>query len=135
VATCGSAAIRINSSSVIDYPAIAAIEWIPAPATTCSTTPAAGATGVARTGTPVTATFSRQMDATSITSSSFTLTPSGGSPIAATVTYDPATNKATLTPSGTLLANTVYTAKLAATIRGSDGTAIAAASWTFTTGP
>jgi hypothetical protein len=51
------------------------------------------------------------------------------------VTYDPATNKATLTPSGTLLANTVYTAKLAATIRGSDGTAIAAASWTFTTGP
>jgi hypothetical protein len=75
------------------------------------------------------------MDATSITGSSFTLTPSGGAAIAATVTYDPATNKATLVPGATLAASTTYTASLAGTIRGSDAVAIAAYSWTFTTGP
>jgi len=40
------------------------------------------------------------------------LVPNGGSPIGATVAYDPATSKATLTPSATLAANTTYTAKL-----------------------
>ena len=63
------------------------------------------------------------------------LVPNGGSPIGATVAYDPATSKATLTPSATLAANTTYTAKLTNSVLGSDGTAMAAYSWTFTTGP
>jgi len=135
VGTCGSGAIRINATAVIDYPAIAAIEVTPAPPTVCSTSPASGAIGVARDGTSVSATFSRQMDAASFTPATFTLTPSGGSPIAATVSYDGATSKATLTPSATLAANTTYTAKLTSAVHGSDGTAMAAYSWTFTTGP
>jgi hypothetical protein len=134
VATCGASQIRINTTAVIDYPAIAGIEVIPAAPTVCSTSPASNATAVARTA-PVTATFSRQMDATTISGASFTLTPSGGVPVAATVSYDAATNKATLTSSATLAANTTYTAKLANTVKGSDGTTIAGYSWTFTTGP
>jgi hypothetical protein len=84
----------------------------------------------------VTATFSGGMTASSITSSSFTLTPNGGSPVAATVTYDATTLKATLTPSATLAANTTYTGKLDTTVRGADGLALPVAyTWTFTTGP
>jgi hypothetical protein len=134
VTSCSSSFIRINTTAIIDYPLIAAIEVIPTAATVCSTSPASNATAVVRTN-PITATFSRQMDSTTITGSSFTLTPNGGSAIATTVSYDPATNKATLTPGATLAANTVYTARLTSTVKGSDGTAIAAYSWSFTTSP
>ena len=64
----------------------------------------------------VSATFSTAMDAGTITGTSFTLTRSGGSPVAATVTYDSATSKATLTPSASLVGATTYTAALAGTL-------------------
>src|SRR5689334_24525991 len=77
--------------------------------TVTANTPANGATGVS-VGSSVTASFSRAMNGGSITSSSFTLTPAGGSPVAATVSY--AGTTATLSPSSSLVNNTVYTAKL-----------------------
>src|SRR5207237_164093 len=70
--------------------------------TVTANTPANNATGVATTAAP-TATFSRAMDATTITNASFTLTgPSG--PVAATVGYSGTT--ATLTPNAALANNT-----------------------------
>src|SRR5205085_1424594 len=99
--------------------------------TVTGNTPANNATGIAVTVAP-TATFSRAMNATTITSSSFTLTPSGGSPVAATVSYSGST--ATLTPSAPLANNTLYTAKLDTTVKAADGVALASAySWSFTT--
>src|ERR671935_193228 len=74
------------------------------------------------------------MDATTITGSSFTLTPSGGSPVAASVSYDGTSNTATLTPSAALASGTTYTAKLDTTIKATDGTALSSpVSWSFTT--
>jgi hypothetical protein len=99
--------------------------------TVTSTTPTAGAAGVA-TSTAPTATFSRAMDPSTITSSSFTLTPSGGTPVAATVALSG--NTATLTPSAALASNTTYTAKLDTTVKAQDGAPLASPyTWTFTT--
>jgi hypothetical protein len=135
-ATACGGAIRITTSNgTADFPAIAAIELIPTGPAVCATTPANAATAVARS-TTVTATFSGGMNASTINSSTVTLTPSGSStPIAATVTYDPTTSKLTLTPSSTLAASTTYTAKISTGVQGADGTALPAAySWSFTTG-
>jgi hypothetical protein len=138
--TNGTLSIQSVYGSV-DDPEIAAIEVVPAtgpppppgPPTVTSKSPADGTTGIS-TGTTVTATFSRSMDATTITSSSFTLKPSGGAAVAATVTYNSGTNTATLTPSAALANSTTYTATLATTIKASDGQALAApVTWSFTT--
>ena len=59
-----------------------------------SETPASGATNVA-VSTTATATFNEAVQSSTI---SFTLTPSGGSPVAATVGYNSATYTVTLTP-------------------------------------
>src|SRR5438128_4450191 len=73
------------------------------------------------------------MDATTITSSSFTLSGPGGA-VAATVSYNAGTTTATLTPNAPLANNTVYTAALATTVKAADGIALAASvSWSFTT--
>src|SRR5207244_2802039 len=72
------------------------------------------------------------MDASTITVFSFTLTPAGGSPVAASVSYVGST--ATLTPTAPLANNTIYTAKLDTTVKAADGVALASAvSWSFTT--
>jgi Malectin domain/Bacterial Ig-like domain len=74
------------------------------------------------------------MNATTITATSFTLTPAGGTPVAATVAYDATTKTATLTPTNVLTASTTYTAKLDTTIKATDGSTLAAAvTWSFTT--
>ena len=100
----------------------------PAPAvTTCS--PASNATGVA-VSSPVTATFNEAVQSGTI---GFTLTPSGGSPVSATVTYNSSSDTATLTPSAALAYATTYTA----TVSGAKDTAgdpmAAPYSWSFTT--
>src|SRR5204862_596932 len=101
------------------------------PPTVTGQTPADASTGVAITAAP-TATFSRAMDATTITTSSFTLTPAGGSPVTATVAYSGTT--ATLTPSAPLANNTSTTATLSTAVKAADGVALASAvSWSFTT--
>src|SRR5207253_2596838 len=94
-------------------------------------TPANNATGVATTAAP-TATFSRAMDATTISTASFTLTPHGGSPIGATVSSND--RPAAITPSAALATHNTYTATLSTAVKASDGVALASSySWSFTT--
>src|SRR5207249_1378430 len=77
-------------------------------------------------------TFSRAMDATKITNASFTLTPQGGSAVAATVGYSGTT--ATLTPTAPLPHTTANTARRTTAGKAADGVALASAvSWSFTT--
>lgn len=113
--------------------------------TVISTNPAANATGVA-TNTKITAAFSKDMDATTLTSASFTVTNTTlGTTVAGSVAYSPAARTATFTPTTLPLAsNTLFTAtiKQAATDLEGNGLAGTAAAlpnasdyvWTFTTG-
>jgi len=106
-----------------------------APPLVTSKAPANGATRVQPTAT-VRATFSRAMNASTITAATFTLTPTGGSPVPATVGYDDITFAATLIPQGPLALDTVYTARLDPTIKASNGIALGSATtWSFTTRP
>ena len=103
------------------------------PPVVLSTNPASGDGGIP-IGTAVTATFDRDMTASTLTSSSFTLTPQLGTAVPATVTYTASTDTATLTPSAPLDPSRQYTATLTTAVKGADGTAMAATkSWTFTT--
>ena len=107
----------------------------PAPAPTVSTvSPTSGATGVTIT-TDVTATFSEAMNSSTINGTTFTLTPQGGSAIAATVAYSSTDNVATLTPNNTLAYNTQYTATITTGVQSSLGAALASNYvWKFATG-
>lgn len=99
-------------------------------------TPSAGATGVPTTST-VTATFDRSLDPNTVTTSTVTLTTAGGAAVSATVGYDDATHKITLTPTQALAGNAQYTAKLkggAGGISGWGGDLAADVTWAFTTG-
>lgn len=105
----------------------------PAP-TVSAVSPTSGASGVNIT-TSVTATFSEAMNSSTINGSTFTLTPQGGSAIAATVAYSSDDNVATLTPNSTLAYNTQYTATITTGVQSSLGAALAPNYvWTFTTG-
>jgi len=116
-----------NSNYFVD-PVVAPVDVTPP---TVTTAPTNGATGVPR-NVVVTGTFSRSMDASTITSSTFTLTgPSGA--VAGTVSYDDTSKTASFTPTAPLAYSTNYTARFAATVRAADGVALAGAvSWTFT---
>jgi O-glycosyl hydrolase len=104
----------------------------PAP-TVSAVTPGNGSTGLAA-NTTVTATFSEAMNASTITASTFTLTPQGGAAVSATVSYNATTFTATLTPNAPLAANTTYTAAVTTGAVGATGSALANVnSWTFTT--
>ena len=76
-----------------------------------STSPAAGATGVP-IGATVKATFDRALDPATVTAQTVTLTPSGGAAVAATVTYDDATQSVTVKPTAALDAFQSYTLRL-----------------------
>lgn len=107
-----------------------------------SVSPAQNATSIAITSL-VSITFDTDMDGSSITQSTFTLsTPSG--PMAASVAYDSSTKTATLTPfikpdplastSTTLVPLTKYTAALSTGVKTASGTPLASAySWSFST--
>ncbi|MGB8473099.1 MAG: Ig-like domain-containing protein, partial [Candidatus Acidiferrum sp.] len=99
--------------------------------TVVSTVPADGDTAVA-VNTTVTATFSRPMDPTTITSTTFTLVGPGATAVAGAVTYSGST--ATFTPTAILAANTLYTATITTSAKDPAGSALAADFvWTFTT--
>jgi hypothetical protein len=135
--TSGTLQIAFTNGSA-DQPEVTAVEVMPSvpsgPPAVTQVNPGDGATSIAATAQP-SATFSRAMDPSTITASTFTLTPSGGgSPVAATVAYDAATRTATLTPSATLSFSTTYVARLSTSVKADDGTPLAnAVSWTFTT--
>lgn len=93
-----------------------------------SVTPVSGATGVA-TGTSISATFSEAVSASTISSSSFSV-----SGVSGTVSYNPSTWVATFTPSAPLAAGTTYTVTISTAVQDLSGNSLAGAKvWTFTT--
>ena len=99
--------------------------------TVVSTAPANNATGVP-TAQIITATFSEAMNATTISTSTFTVTASSG-PVTGVVTYSGTT--ATFTPSAALAASTVYTGTITTGAADPLGNHLASSFvWTFTTG-
>ncbi|MBT2521997.1 Ig-like domain-containing protein, partial [Arthrobacter sp. ISL-28] len=103
--------------------------------TVTDTSPSADATGVAVTAN-VTGSFSEAMDASTLTSDTFTLT-AGTTTVPAAVTYNSTDKVATLNPDADLASDTMYTATIKG---GSDGlkdiagNALASdKTWTFTT--
>ncbi|RZU00770.1 Ig-like domain-containing protein [Rivibacter subsaxonicus] len=107
------------------------------PPTVSSTTPAAGASGVA-TATAVSASFSEPIDPATLGASSFELRGPGNVLVATTLSYDAAASRATLSPSAALSAATLYTATVkggANGVKDFAGNAIASdVVWSFTTG-
>jgi methionine-rich copper-binding protein CopC len=102
------------------------------PPTVSSTNPADGATGVP-INQSVTATFSEQMDPSTITAESFTVTGPGLTPVPGTVTYLGTT--ATFTPDSTFTADTTFTATITTEARDLAGNLLATDfAWSFTTG-
>lgn len=101
------------------------------PPTVTSTTPASGATNVA-INTRVTATFNKAMDASTLTTSTFTLA-RGSTAVSGSVTYDGTI--ATFTPAGNLPLNTVFAATITVGAKDRAGHPLAANyTWNFTTG-
>ena len=107
--------------------------------TVTSRTPVAGATGVTLSS-PVTATFSEALNASTVSSSTFELRTAANVLVPSTVSYNASTRVATLVPTSALTASVTYNV----TIRGGAtdprikdvaGNALAANStWSFTTG-
>lgn len=99
--------------------------------TVTATTPTPGETGVAR-NSMVSAILSEAILGSSVTTTTFTLTPAGGSAVAGTVTTSGTT--ATFTPSAPLEFGTTYTARLTTGVSDLAGNGLAEAhTWTFTT--
>ena len=98
---------------------------------TAITSPLANTRSVVQTAN-VTATFSEAV--TGVSGTSFVLR-RGGAVIASVVAYNAVTRVATLNPTATLAADTVYTASLTRGIVDAAGNPVAATSWSFTTGP
>ena len=102
------------------------------PPTIVSRSPSPGATNVATSAT-VQVGFSEAMDASTITSSTFTVS-TGGSDIAGTISYNPGTNVATFTPAAALGSSQTYTVTTTTGVRDVAGNALAANDvFTFTT--
>lgn len=98
------------------------------------TVPADVATDVALNG-KVTATFSEDMTATTISGTTFTLAGPGGAVVAGEVTYTAAVKTATFVPTANLAAGTLYTATITTGATDLAGNPLALAkAWTFTTG-
>ena len=100
--------------------------------TVSSTFPEASATDVV-INTPVSATFSTEMNSSLITTETFTLKSSAGSSVAGVISSNG--NTFTFTPDANLEQNTAYTATLSSQISDSSGnTLFSAYVWSFTTG-
>lgn len=107
---------------------------LPAPTVT-SRTPGANATAVP-VATNVTATFSAAVQG--VGAGTFVLRNAAGTALPATVSYNAATQTATLDPASALASDGTFTATLvggSTAIRDTAGTPLASTSWTFRTGP
>jgi len=104
------------------------------PPTVLSEGPPSAAAGSCQ-NTVVTITFSKAMNASTIDTTTFTLTAPGPTPVLGVVTYAAASDTATFTPSGPLVLNTAYTATITTGATDTFGNAMAANFvWSFTTG-
>jgi N,N-dimethylformamidase beta subunit-like protein/uncharacterized protein DUF4082/Big-like domain-containing protein len=104
----------------------------PPPPAALSMFPADGATAVSN-GAAVKITFDRALDPTTVTAANVTLVPDGGAPVAATVSYDDAAHRITLTPLSALGVGRHYTATVSTLVRSTTGAPPSAAiTWAFT---
>ena len=98
-----------------------------------SVTPVNAATGVT-TGVAPTVTFSKAMNASTITTGSVTVKDTDDADVSVTVSYNPANYTVTITPSAPLENDTQYTIALTTGIEDSEGNALTAQyNWSFTT--
>jgi Ca2+-binding RTX toxin-like protein len=106
------------------------------PPTISSVAPADGQSEVAQVAN-MEATFSEAIDASTLTSTTFTLSQPYGTTVSASVSYDPATKKATLDPAAPLDPQSTYTATIKGGtdgVKDSAGNALANDKiWSFTT--
>jgi subtilisin family serine protease len=117
---------RIQAAEAVAWEAP---DLVPPVATLAS--PANGATNVAETVHPRVG-FSE--DVTGADGATIALKTAGGTPIAASVSYDSATHRATITPAATLASRTKYIVAVGDGIADLAGNALAAGSFSFTTG-
>jgi hypothetical protein len=97
-----------------------------------STNPQNGATGVSFSST-ISATFDRALDASTVSTSTFTVKDSENNLVTGSVSYDSGTYTVTFTPSAPLTYD-FYTATLSGSIKDTDGNPMNADySWTFST--
>jgi len=97
--------------------------------TVTSMTPAANATGVSTSAPNITATFSKDVQASTI---SFTLKDSSGNSVAGSVAYNSSNYTVTFTPSTALAGSTTYTAAISGA-KDSSGQTMTPVTWSFTT--
>jgi len=120
-----------DNSGVLTLAQLESIRSGDVPPTVISTSPANGVIGVG-TNVVVTATFNETMDASTIGTSTFTLSDGSGN-ISGTVSYSGTT--AAFTPLANLSTSTTYTATVTTGAKDSTGTAMASNyTWSFTTG-
>ena len=111
-----------------------AVAWVApdlTPPTASLKTPLGGATNVGETVRP-TVGFSENV--TGADDTTISLATSAGAAVAATVTYDAATWRATITPAATLASRTKFVVKIGAGIADLAGNPLSAKSFSFTTG-
>lgn len=127
-----SSNVRINGGTTYSEYSFTTGAAAAIPPAVTATTPVNGATGIALT-TSISATFSADMDASTLTSASFTI--GGVTPAAVNgITYDAATRTVTFIPSANLAFSTTYTATITTAVKDTIGTAMAANKvWSFTT--
>jgi hypothetical protein len=98
--------------------------------TVVATNPLNGATGVA----VITASFSEALNASTITTATFTLTGPGATPVTGTVAYNASTYMASFSPTSALAPSTAYTATVTTGAKDVAGNALASNKvWGFTT--
>jgi subtilisin family serine protease len=111
-----------------------AVAWVApdlTPPAASLTVPGAGATNASELVRPVVG-FSESV--TGADASAIALMTTGGAPIAASVGYDSATRRATITPAAQLASRTSYLVSIGAGIADLAGNALAATTFSFTTG-
>jgi YVTN family beta-propeller protein len=119
----------VTATIIVGNNPIALGKFIENPPMVISTSPAAGAIRVA-TGAIIQATFSKDMDTSTINTGTFTI--SGG--VSGTVTYNAVTRTASFSPSSSLAEFTTYTATITTGVKDTLGVNITANfAWSFTT--
>lgn len=111
-----------------------ALAWTPpdvTPPVATLASPAEGATNVGESATPTVA-FDEPV--TGVDAASVTLTDGAGQVVAATLTYDPITSRATLAPAALLASRAAYRVDVSGAIVDLAGNTLAPKSMTFTTG-
>jgi len=125
------AGVALANNHVWSFTVIAAAD-VTAPTVVAPTNPATGSTGFA-IDRSVSASFSEDLDAVTVNTTTFTLSSVAGGQVAGTVSYS---NKvATFNPTANLAAGTVYTATLTTGVTDLAANPMAASyQWSFTTG-